>query len=109
MQRQREEYWEKVRDIPAKKLIFIDETGTDLAMIRLDARARKGERARGKRPKTRRKRVSTIGALGYKGMIASCNISGTLNQITFEAFIAIKLVPKLKKGDYVILDIAFLK
>jgi len=104
VQKQREEYWEKVRDIPVDKLIFIDETGTDLAMIRLYARARKGERARGKRPKKRGKRVSIIGALGYREMITSFNISGTLNQVTLEAFVALKLVPKLKKGDYVILD-----
>lgn len=104
VQKQREEYWQKVRNIPPEKLIFIDEIGTDLAMIRLYARAKKGERARGKRPKKRGKRVSTIGALGYQGMIISFNISGTLNRITFEAFVSRKLVPKLKKGDYVILD-----
>ncbi len=39
VQKKRGEYWEQVRDIKAENLIFIDEFGINLAMVRLYARA----------------------------------------------------------------------
>ena len=44
------DYWEKIRDIDPKDLVFIDESGINLAMIRLYARSPQGERAIGDRP-----------------------------------------------------------
>jgi lipid A disaccharide synthetase len=48
--KKREEYWENIRDIKADKVIFIDEFGVNLALVRLYARALKGMRARGDKP-----------------------------------------------------------
>ncbi len=39
-----------MQDLLAQDLIFIDETGVDLALTRLCARSPKGSRVRGKRP-----------------------------------------------------------
>lgn len=88
----------------AKNLIFIDEAGVNLAMTRLFARSRKGQRAKGKRPNTRGKNVSMISAIGLKGVVTQLPILGATDAITFEAFIAQKLVPKLWKGACVIMD-----
>jgi hypothetical protein len=44
------EFWDKIRDVRAQDLIFIDESGVNLAMVRLYGRALKGQRARGKKP-----------------------------------------------------------
>ena len=88
----------------AKDLIFIDESGVNLALTRLRARAPKGERARGSKPNNKGKNVSIIGALGLKGVIAEESLMGSTDALTFEAFIAQRLVPKLWKGAYVILD-----
>lgn len=73
-------------------------------MTRLFARAPKGQRARGKRPSKRGKNVSLIGAISLKGILTQLPILGAVDGITFEAFIAQKLVPKLWKGACVILD-----
>jgi hypothetical protein len=35
VQKARVEFWEKIRDIRAEDLIFIDESGVNLAMVRL--------------------------------------------------------------------------
>ena len=35
VQKARGEFWEKIRDIRAEDLIFIDESGVNLAMVRL--------------------------------------------------------------------------
>jgi len=50
VQQARLDYWEKIRDIDPKDLVFIDESGINLAMIRLYARSPQGERAIGDRP-----------------------------------------------------------
>ncbi len=104
MQQRRVEFWQLVRGILAKDLIFIDEAGVNLAMVRLRARSSKGQRAHGKRPHKRGKNVSMIGAIGLSGVIAQLPLLGAVDGLLFEAFIAQKLVPKLWKGACVILD-----
>lgn len=84
--------------------VFIDEAGVNLALIRLYARAVKGKRARGTQPQKRAKNVSMIGAVAVKGIVASVNVYGSSNAITFEAFVINKLVPQLGKGACVVLD-----
>lgn len=93
-----------IQGILAKNLIFIDESGVNLALTRLHARSTKGSRAHGKRPQKRGKNVSIIGALGFKGLLASAKIMGAVDGLTFEAFIARKLLPTLWEGACVIMD-----
>jgi transposase len=73
-------------------------------LTRLFARSLKGERARGKRPQKRGKNVSLIGAIGFNGLITQVSLLGTTDGLTFEAFIAQKLVPKLWAGACVLMD-----
>ena len=98
------EFWEKIREISFKDLIFIDESGVNLAMVRLYARSLRGERAKGSRPTKRGKNVSIIGAMSVNEILTSVNLIGGTDAITFEAFIIIKLVPKLWKGAGVVMD-----
>ena len=104
MQQQRVEFWQRVQSLLAKDLIFIDESGVNLALVRLRARSPKGQRAHGQRPQKRGKNVSMIGAIGLEGVIAQLPLLGAVDGLLFEAFVAQKLVPKLWKGACVILD-----
>ena len=72
--------------------------------MRLYARALRGQRARGTRPHKRGKNVSMIGAISLKGIVASINLLGSTDQLTFEAFVIRKLVPNLWKGATVVWD-----
>lgn len=63
MQQLRLEFWSKIRDVPVEDLVFLDEAGVNLALVRLYARALRGQRARGTRPQKRGKNVSLIGAI----------------------------------------------
>ncbi len=45
MQTLRVKYWKQIRDIKPEDLIFIDETGVNLAIVRTYARAVEGQRA----------------------------------------------------------------
>jgi transposase len=88
----------------AKDLIFLDESGVNLALVRLFARSRQGQRAYGERPNKRGQNVSIIGAMSLKGVIAQSSLMGGTDAVTFEAFVSQKLVPKLWRGACVIMD-----
>jgi len=100
----RVEFWLKIQGISAKNLIFIDESGVNLSLIRQFARASKGKRAHGERPQKRSKNISVIGAIGMKGVITKYSIVGATDGLTFEAFISQKLVPQLWECAYVVMD-----
>ncbi len=73
-------------------------------MVRLYARALKGKRARGEKPQKRGKNISLIGALSVQGVVASINIYGAVDGITFEAFVVQELIPKLWENACVVMD-----
>jgi len=104
VQQLRLDFWEKIRNIPIKDLVFLDEAGVNLALIRLYARAPKGQRARGSRPHRRGKNVSMISAISLEGIVTSLNLCGSIDGLTFEAFVIRKLIPKLWKGAVVVWD-----
>lgn len=93
-----------MREAKAEELIFLDESGTDLALVRLHGRAIKGKRCRGSKPQKRGKRVSLISAISLNEVLVCHPVLGSVDGITFEAFVVIKLVPKLKEGMKVIMD-----
>lgn len=104
MQTERIKFWQLVRGFLAQDLIFIDESGVDLALTRLRARAPKGRRSHGKRPSKRGKRVSILSAISLGAVMTHANLIGSTDGLTFEAFISQKLVPKLWEGACVIMD-----
>lgn len=88
----------------AKDLIFMDESGINLALTRLFARSPKGQRARGARPHKHGKNVSLISAIGLNRMITQVSLLGSTDGLTFEASIAQRLVPQLWPGSCVLMD-----
>ena len=85
MQQQRVQFWQRIGGILAKDLIFIDESGINLALTRLFARAPKGKRAWGKRPHQRGKNVSLIGAIGLHGLITQVSLLVSTDSLTNES------------------------
>ena len=70
----RGEFWQKLREIRVENLIFIDEAGVNLAMVRLYARALKGKRAYGTRPQKRGKNVSMVSAITCRKVLTFFNV-----------------------------------
>ena len=93
-----------MKELKPQDLIFIDEAGVNLALVRLYARSLRGKRARGSKPNKRGKNVSIIGAISLKKVVTSVNLIGGIDGITFEAFVVQKLVPELWEGACVLLD-----
>ena len=76
----------------------------NLSFIRQLARAFPGQRAYGEKPNRKGKNVPVIGAISLKGRLAQWSGLGAIDALTFEAFLAQKLVPQLWPGAIVLLD-----
>jgi transposase len=95
---------EKANSLPTDALVFLDETGSNIALTPLYARAPKGERARGKAPRNRGKNTTLIAALSLSGMGAAMILEGSANTIAFEVYVEQILAPSLHTGQIVIMD-----
>lgn len=101
---ERKEWREKAKDLDVSKCRFIDETGSNIALTRLYARAPKGKRARGSVPRNRGKNVTLISDLSVVGLGELFLIDGAANGDLFEAYIEQIFVPTLHPEEIVIMD-----
>ncbi|MEG3439117.1 IS630 family transposase [Pannus brasiliensis CCIBt3594] len=104
VQKLRQEYWDKIRDVDEEKLISLDEAGSNLSMTRTHARSLKGTRAHGTRPLKKGRNVSTITAITKNKVLATANFLGAVTGIVFEAFMLRQVLPKLWKGAVITID-----
>ena len=87
------------------RLVFIDESGFNLAMVPLYARALKGQRAYGQVPKNRGENTSLIAALSLdEGISATMTLEGAVDGIAFGVYVREVLAPALRPGQIVVLD-----
>lgn len=104
VQQARLDYWDRIRDIDPEDLVFVDESGINLAMIRLYARSPQGERAIGDQPQRRGQTVSIVDALTLQGPIAVTTILGPMDGLTFTAYLIRRVIPNLWRGACLVLD-----
>jgi len=104
VQKWRREYWATIGEVKLCDLVFIDETGVNLAMTRHYARAKKGKRAYSKSPYNRGKNVTLIGTVATTGILAPFTCEGWTNQEAFLTYITRVLVPELWTGACVVMD-----
>jgi transposase len=94
-----------IRKIEPKNLVFVDETGLNLIMVRLYARALKGQRATGDRPnRSGSSNTTLIGAMALRGMLGALTVLGGADGLTFRYFVEHLLVPHLWPGACVVMD-----
>jgi len=93
-----------VKEVDAKRLIFLDECGSNIALTPLYARAPKGQRAQGSAPRNRGKNTTLLASLSLSGIGASMIIEGAVNAVAFEAYLEHILVPSLSPGQIVVMD-----
>ena len=103
-QKKRIEYWEKIRDVEPENLMFLDEMGVLLGIMRPRARSKKGERSYDIKPFYRGSRVTVVGAISNKNVIAMKTREKSLNGEEFKKFVQEQLVPKLWKGAVLVMD-----
>jgi DDE superfamily endonuclease len=104
VQKLRTEYWEKVKDIDPENLVFLDETGVLLGLARTHARSQKGTRVYSLKPFYRGAKITVIGAISMKKVVALMTMNNSMDSKAFEVFIEKFLVPQLWSGAVVVMD-----
>ena len=94
----------QIAGVRPKNLVFVDESGVNLAMTRTYARSRRGPRAFGSAPRNWGDNVTILSALGWRGPVASMYLAGSTAGPVFLTYVQKVLVPKLWKGAVVVMD-----
>jgi transposase len=83
--------------IASRRLVFLDECGVLTNMARQYGRSPRGERAYGSVPFGSWKRLSVIGALGIKGIMAAMTVEAATSGASFAVFLKQVLLPELRR------------
>jgi len=91
-------------ELCAKRLVFVDEMGSNTSLHELYAYAPKGERAYCSVARNRGKNTTLLSSMSLSGMGPSMVLEGGANGAVFEGYLREMLVPALGKGDVVVMD-----
>ena len=94
----------RMRRLDPARLVFVDESGANLAMSRSHAWVRRGQEHVEPRPMNWGANMTMIGALRLSGWCALGTILGAANRYKFRQWFRRCLRPKLQRGDIVVLD-----
>jgi transposase len=103
-QEDRASFREQVKPLDAKRLVFVDESGSNIALTPLYARAPRGQRAGGSVPRNRGKNTTLLASLSVQGIGASMLLEGATNAAAFEIYLEQILLPSLAAGQIVVMD-----
>lgn len=104
MRRARRRFCRRTARLPAKRLIFVDESGVNITLARRYGRAPGGHRAHGARPINWSHNVSLIGALSTAGVVAAMSLTGSTDAQAFCTYLREVLSPCLRERDVVVMD-----
>lgn len=85
-------------------MVFVDETGVNLALTRTYGRAPRGVRVVGAVPQNYGQSLTVLAALDHHGIRAALLIPGATDGAVFRHFVQRVLLPTLRRGDIVVWD-----
>ena len=95
---------EAVTVLSNDRLVFVDESGTNIGMTPRYGRAPRGARASGRAPRNTGKNTTLLAALMPEGVHAAMVVEGATDTAVMTAFVAQVLVPRLTPGQVVVWD-----
>jgi transposase len=95
---------EAVNQIAPERLVFVDESGTNIAMTPRYGRAPRGQRVSGTAPRNWGMNTTLLATLTSAGISAALVVEGATDRPVFEVFIEEVLLPTLQPGQVVVWD-----
>ena len=92
------------RSLDARRVVFVDEMGTNISLSPLYAWALKGQRAYCSVPRNRGSNTTILSSMTLKGMGPSLTVEGTTTSVVFETYVDQVLAPTLREGQVVVMD-----
>ena len=92
------------RSLDARRLVFVDEMGTNISLSPVYGWAKKGERAQCSVPRNRGKNTTVLSSMSAEGMGSSLTVEGATTSVVFEAYLEQVLAPTLRRGQVVVMD-----
>jgi transposase len=90
--------------LDARRLVFVDEMGTNTSLSPLYAWAPRGQRASYSVPRNRGPNTTLLSSMTLEGMGTSLAVEGATNREIFETYVQRVLAPTLPKGQVVVMD-----
>ena len=87
-----------------RKLVFVDEFGSNTGLAKTHARAPRGWRAYDSLPRNRGPNTTVIASLTLDGIGVCMQLTGATNTAAFEAYVERLLAPTLSAGQLVVMD-----
>ena len=91
-------------ELCAKRLVFVDEMGSNTSLHELYAYSPRGERAYCSVARNRGKNTTLLSSMSLSGMGPSMVVEGGANGAVLEGYLREMLVPALEEGDVVVMD-----
>jgi transposase len=85
-------------------LVFLDESGMNVAMSRSHAWVKRGEEFVDRVPMNWGKNLTLLGAIRLTGWVLLTTMFQTANKDRFVKWLKAKLLPKLRRGDVIVMD-----
>ena len=93
-----------MQDLDPSTVVFVDESGTNLALTPRSGRAPRGQRVGGAAPRNHGPNTTLRAAMSPAGITAAMTLEGAADRDAFAVFVAQVLVPSLTPGQTVIWD-----
>lgn len=100
----RQEWRAALADLDPNRVVFLDESSTNLRLTPTYARAPKGQRAHGTAPRNHGQNTTLVAALSPTGLQAPMTLLGALDSNAFAVYVREFLLPTLAPGTVIILD-----
>jgi transposase len=92
------------QELDARRVVFVDEMGTNISLSSLYAWAHKGERAHCSVPRNRGPNTTVLSNITLEGMGSSLVVEGATTSEVFETYVEQVLAPTLRSGQVVVMD-----
>ena len=90
--------------VDPRRLVFVDEMGTNTSLSPLYAYSPKGTRAYAEVPRNRGKNTTLLASMSLEGMGPCLAVEGATSATIFESYAERVLAPTLKSGQIIVVD-----